>query len=421
MSEPPPVVYVIDDSESVRKAVQSLIRSVGLAVKVFATTREYLQGQQRDTPSCLILDVRLAGKSGLDFQRELLDANIHIPVIFITGHGDIPMSVRAMKAGAVDFITKPFRDQDLLDAIQIALEQDRNRRLSNVAKPQKEPGEKLEFPRANDNRLHSVEPQVIRGSSNAQIGETPLHNELLLNLPDEECQFIFPLLTFLPLRAQDVLNESGEPIKVAYFVNEGLVSMLNVMENGRSVEVGSVGREGFVGMPLLVGFESSGSRVVVQVEGSGFRLASAALVELLPRCPVLGKRLQRYVQLVGLQSTQVAACNRVHQVEQRLARWLLMCQDRISSSLVPLTQESFAHLLGVNRSSVTVAAGILQTAKLIAYTPGHVTLLDRDGLEEAACECYGAIEEQASKWNKESRFDGDYRTSARLATGRRRR
>ena len=125
MTEQSPIVFVVDDDASIRDALKSLIRSVGLRVELFGSPREFLQGKRPDAPSCLVLDVRLPGKSGLDLQRELADANIHIPIIFITGHGDIPMSVRAMKAGAVEFLTKPFRDQDLLDAIQLALERDR--------------------------------------------------------------------------------------------------------------------------------------------------------------------------------------------------------------------------------------------------------------------------------------------------------
>ena len=119
------MVFVIDDDQSIREALKSLIRSVRLSVETFASAQEFLQSPRPDVPSCLILDVRMPGLSGLDLQRDLTEANIHIPIIFITGHGDIPMSVRAMKAGAVEFLTKPFRDQDLLDAIQQALERDR--------------------------------------------------------------------------------------------------------------------------------------------------------------------------------------------------------------------------------------------------------------------------------------------------------
>src|ERR1035441_9524402 len=122
MTEQPPIVFVVDDDASIRDALKSLIRSVGLEAELFGSPHEFLQWKRPDAPSCLVLDVRLRGKSGLDLQLELAEANIHIPIIFITGHGDIPMSVRAMKAGAVEFLTKPFRDQDLLDAIQVALE-----------------------------------------------------------------------------------------------------------------------------------------------------------------------------------------------------------------------------------------------------------------------------------------------------------
>ena len=122
------MVFVIDDDESIRESLKSLIRSVGLRVETFASAQEFLQSERPDIPACLILDVRMPGLSGLDLQRDLAEANIRIPIIFITGHGDIPMSVRAMKAGAVEFLTKPFRDQDLLDGIQQALERDRRAR-----------------------------------------------------------------------------------------------------------------------------------------------------------------------------------------------------------------------------------------------------------------------------------------------------
>jgi len=164
MTQSHSAVYVIDDDASVRNALQSLIRSVGLQVELFATPREFLQRQRSDRASCLILDVRLPGKSGLDFQRELADAGIHIPIIFVTAHGDVPMSVRAMKAGAVEFLTKPFRDQDLLDAIQLALERDRARREreSEIAALR----ERLESLTA---REREVLPLVVGGLLNKQI------------------------------------------------------------------------------------------------------------------------------------------------------------------------------------------------------------------------------------------------------------
>ena len=123
-----PIVFVVEDNESMRRALSNLFQSVGLEVELFGSASEMLQTKLRDVPSCLVLDVRLPGLSGLDFQTELANANIHTPIIFMTGHGDIPMSVRAMKGGAVDFLTKPFRDQDMLDAVMTAIERDRKRR-----------------------------------------------------------------------------------------------------------------------------------------------------------------------------------------------------------------------------------------------------------------------------------------------------
>jgi FixJ family two-component response regulator len=164
MSNVEQIVFVIDDDESVREALKSLIRSVGLSVETFASAQEFLQRPRPGVPACLILDVRMPGLSGLDLQRDLSEANIHIPIIFITGHGDIPMSVRAMKAGAVEFLTKPFRDQDLLDAIQQALERDRL-----VRSQQADNAELL-------NRYHSLTPRetevfglVVKGMLNKQI------------------------------------------------------------------------------------------------------------------------------------------------------------------------------------------------------------------------------------------------------------
>jgi FixJ family two-component response regulator len=125
MKEAEATVFVVDDDESIREALKDLLESVGLRVETFASAPEFLQSRHSDVPSCLVLDIRLPGLSGLDLQREMADANIHTPIIFLTGHGDIPMTVRAMKAGAVEFLTKPFRDQDLLDAIQEALGLDR--------------------------------------------------------------------------------------------------------------------------------------------------------------------------------------------------------------------------------------------------------------------------------------------------------
>ncbi len=239
-------------------------------------------------------------------------------------------------------------------------------------------------------------------SDGMEVDGNRLDNELLLNLPEKECQAIYSQLVFVPLRTHDVLNEAGAQIRHAYFMNSGLASVLSVMADGKSVEVGLTGKEGFVGLPLIVGFASSASRVIVQIEGSAFRLSASALTELLRKCRTLETRLHRYSLDLAAQSSQVAACNRLHEVDERLARWLLMSQDRIGSDVVPLTQEFLAHMLGRRRSSVTVAASILQEAGLIKYARGQLNIVSRKGLEETACECYRAPVQQALRWKQES-------------------
>ncbi len=229
-------------------------------------------------------------------------------------------------------------------------------------------------------------------------------NKILLGLPGKECSVILEKLEFIPLPTHAVLHEAEEIIKFAYFPNEGLASVLNVMSDGKSVEVGLLGTDGFVGTPLVAGYQTSPSRVIMQIAGSAFRITAKELATAMQECPQLTQRMHRFVQELALQSQQVAACNRLHEVEERLARWLLMCQDRIGGDVVPLTQEFLAHMLATRRASVTVAAGILQKAGLITYSRGVVKIQDRKKLEEACCECYGMIARQMTKWQDEARW-----------------
>lgn len=159
-----PIVFVVDDDPSVRAALGNLFRSVGLRVELFESAHEFLESQRPDAPGCLILDVRLPRSSGLDFQVELLKAGLRIPIVFVTGHGDIPMSVKAMKAGAVDFLTKPFRDQDMLDAVAQAIERDRKRRVDERAVAELQRLFETLSPRERD-----VLPLVVAGRLNKQI------------------------------------------------------------------------------------------------------------------------------------------------------------------------------------------------------------------------------------------------------------
>ncbi|MGA9568721.1 MAG: Crp/Fnr family transcriptional regulator [Candidatus Acidiferrales bacterium] len=244
-------------------------------------------------------------------------------------------------------------------------------------------------------RLAVASPTGSDGTSNK------IQNLILLGLPADELTAATRKLQFVELPTHTVLHEAGEPLTHAYFINSGLASVLSVMTDGKSVEVGLAGKEGFIGLPLVVGLSSSPTQVIMQVGGSAYQLAAADLKELLSRSPTLEKSLNRYAQSIAMQATHVAACNRLHEVDERLARWLLMSQDRLGGDIVPLTQEFLAHMLGTRRASVTVAAGILQKAGLITYNRGSVRIDNRSGLEDASCECYASIKLQTEKWEKE--------------------
>jgi CRP-like cAMP-binding protein len=230
----------------------------------------------------------------------------------------------------------------------------------------------------------------------------PIHNEILLSLPREECDMVFSKLELVRLKYLQVLHEVGDTVRSAYFCNSGMISTLSVFPDGKSVEVGLVGTEGFVGLPLVAGVRSSAVRTNVQVEGSAFRIDADALTECLRRCPKLMQGLLLFSQITTMQTAQIAACNRLHSVEERLARWLLMCADRAGDHRLPLTQELLGQMLGTRRASVTIAAGALQKAGMIGYGRGDVEIISRKKLEDTTCVCYRMIQQQVEKWTTES-------------------
>jgi CRP-like cAMP-binding protein len=229
-----------------------------------------------------------------------------------------------------------------------------------------------------------------------------IRNKILLGMAAKECTFILRSLVFVSLRLNDVLQEAGEAIQYCYFPNTAMASILNVMDDGKSVEVGLAGWEGFVGMPLVAGFRTSSSRVVTQADGTAYRISADDMRKALRECPKLIFALLRYSQKATMELGQLAACNRLHNVNERLARWLLMTQDRIRKDILPLTHEFLSQMLGTRRASVSVAAGIFQRAGLIVYNRGQVTILNRPELENASCGCYKAICQQLENWEKES-------------------
>jgi len=220
----------------------------------------------------------------------------------------------------------------------------------------------------------------------------PVANIILLSIPDREYSLIRPHLELVPLKQYSTLREPGVKIEFAHFLNEGLASVLVLTTDGRSVEVAVVGKEGMLGTSVAVGLRRDPYRVIIQIHGNGLRIPADTLEQILPDAPEMRRLLNRYVLIQGMQVAQIAACNRLHEIEQRLARWLLMCQDRVDSNWLPITHEFLAQMLGTGRPSVSLAAGILQRAGLIETLRGTVKILNRKELERSACECYRAIQ-----------------------------
>ena len=232
--------------------------------------------------------------------------------------------------------------------------------------------------------------------------ETKIGNLILRSLPQKRCTQLFSSMELVRLKPHQLMHEAGETIRSGYFLNDGLVSVLIVQPNGEAVEVCLIGKEGFVGLPVIFGFRTSGVRVVTQVEGTAYRVDVDTLRRILPQCPELESQLQRFSMILGMESMQLAACNRLHGVEERLASKLLMSHERIGGETLPFTQEFLAQMLGTRRSGVTVAAGFLQKAGMIEYKRGSVTIVDKAKLEDAACDCFQIIQRQKNKWQAET-------------------
>ncbi|RUQ30839.1 MAG: Crp/Fnr family transcriptional regulator [Candidatus Competibacteraceae bacterium] len=219
-------------------------------------------------------------------------------------------------------------------------------------------------------------------------------NQVLATLPREEYQRLRAGLELVTLTFGDVLHEPGELIQHIYFPNEGLlVSLLTLVQDRMGLEIGLVGSEGMVGLPVAQGIDTSSVRAVVQGTGTALRMESSQFRQALETSPALQRTLHRYTYALIAQITQTAACSRFHQVEARLARWLLMASDRLQSNSIHFTQEWLADLLGVRRVGVTLAASALQQQRLIQYSRGNITILDREGLKASACECYQKIKD----------------------------
>ncbi len=221
----------------------------------------------------------------------------------------------------------------------------------------------------------------------------PAPNRVLRTLSRHDGQRLLAHHDQVPLTYGDILCEPGKPLRHVYFPNSGIVSLLTPVDGHASVEVGMVGREGMAGMALFLGVGISPVRMLVQATGTAMRIGAAAFRREIKHNPVLLRELNLYLYGLMAQVAQTAGCNRFHQVGARLARWLLMTHDRVKSNEFRLTHEFLAQMLGVRRSGVTLAASALQKKKLIHYSRGKITILDRKGLEGVACKCYRTVNE----------------------------
>jgi CRP-like cAMP-binding protein len=220
------------------------------------------------------------------------------------------------------------------------------------------------------------------------------HNGLLAALPYAEYAALRPHLEEVPLALKQTLHEKDAPIRYIYFVTEGVCSLVGIMDDGTIVEVATVGNEGMVGVPVFLGAQSVSVEAMVQVPGAGLRLPADAFRAALGNGGRMRPIIGRYTQALMVQMSQSAVCNRLHAIRQRAARWLLMTHDRVSGDTFPLTQEFLGQMLGVGRPRVSEVEGALRDAGLIRYTRGQVTVVDREGLEAEACECYRIIRDE---------------------------
>jgi CRP-like cAMP-binding protein len=233
--------------------------------------------------------------------------------------------------------------------------------------------------------------RVVKAGERTSSDGKPISNKVLLATPDNEYQLIRADLTYVDLPDRLSLHEPTQNIEFVYFPNRGMVSQVVVTKDGRTVEVGVVGYEGYVGAGLAVGLSRGSVREIVQIAGDGFRMIGSALERVLRSAPQLQTILSRHSGLQGMQVAQTAACNRLHDIQQRLSRWLLMTQDRVNLAVLPITHDFIATMMGTDRSTVSLAAAELQKKGIIEYIRGAVKIVNRRKLQSTACECYGVI------------------------------
>lgn len=235
-------------------------------------------------------------------------------------------------------------------------------------------------------------------------------NQLLSSLPPEEYQALEPYLEEVSLLLGEVLYQPNELIRCVYFPNEAMISLVSIVENGATTEVGMVGNDGMVGVPVFLGGGCTTNCAVVQIAGSAMRMDAAVLKKFFCKGGKFQRLLLLYAQALLTQVSQTATCNRLHSLESRLARWLLSAQDCALSSELLLTQEYIANMLGTRRASVTVAAGVLQQEGCIRYSRGKIMILNRGKLKKSACECYTIVKDEFNRLLASGRDEEDSST-----------
>jgi CRP-like cAMP-binding protein len=237
------------------------------------------------------------------------------------------------------------------------------------------------------------EPRPVHPGERTNFEGKAVSNAILLSIADKEFAALRQDLRYMDLPQHTVLQEPRQKLDFVYFLNSGMVSLVFRTQGGDSVEVGVVGNEGFTTIPAVAGLRSSPHQAVMQVGGAGFQLSTGVLDTAMKKFPGLQASLNRYAAVHGLQVAQTAGCNRLHDLEQRLSRWLLLTQDRVGSGWLRITHDFLATMLGTDRPSVSLAAGALQRKRIIEYSHGSVKVLNRKKLESSACECYGVIQQ----------------------------
>jgi CRP-like cAMP-binding protein len=235
--------------------------------------------------------------------------------------------------------------------------------------------------------------QIVRAGERTNVEGKPVSNKMLLSTPDSEFRLMRPYLKYIDLPSHLSLHEPTQTIEFVYFLNQGMVSQVVVTKDGRTVEVGVVGKEGYVGAGLAVGLSRSSVREIIQIAGDGFQMRGSDLERIMQSAPQLHMILGRHTGLQAMQVAQTAACNRLHDIEQRLSRWLLMTQDRADSGVLAITHDFIATMMGTDRSTVSLAASALQKRGIIEYVRGAVNVTNRRKLEKSACECYAVIQQ----------------------------